>query len=191
MPAGWIESHGLWAVLLGGMLEGETVMVAAGYALSQGYLPVVPTYALAVLGASLGDHAFYLLGRLGGQELIRRIPVLRRLRAHAVLLLRKWGRGAAFFTRFAYGLRTVLPMSMGVARYPSLLFLVFNLLGSAVFAAFYLSLGYLFGEALEELFGRLSGMEFRILLGLAVLGGLIWLVREWHLLRSRPPRPPH
>ena len=187
MSGAWIEQYGYWAVLAGGILEGETVFVAAGYGLSQEYLKPLPTLLAAIAGGTLGDLAYYTLGRVYGQRLIRAVPFLRRLRARAVLLLRRWGKATAFVTRFAYGLRIVLPLSIGAARLPWPVFLLFNLLGSAAFAATYLSLGYLFGETLEEALGRVRGYEGRILLGLAVAGAVFWTVREWKLLHSGEP----
>lgn len=186
MQADWIQAYGAWAVLLGGMLEGEAVFIAAGYAVSQGYLQPIPTFALAVLGASLGDQLFFAVGRLFGPRIIRAVPLLRRLRAHAVLQLRRWGRGAAFLTRFAYGLRIVLPITMGAARFPVRFFVPFNFLGALTFASLYLTLGYFFGEVMETVLAHMRGRELWILLGILAAGALAWVVREWWLIRTAP-----
>lgn len=180
----WIEVYGPWAVLLGGILEGETVFIAAGYAISQGYLHPLSTLLLAVVGGTVGDLAYYALGRQYGARLIRRIPLLRRLRARAILVLRRWGRATAFVMRFAYGLRVVLPLSVGAARFPLAIFLPFNLLGSLAFSSAYLLLGYFFGEALEEVLTRVRGSEGWVLLGIAVFGAVFWAVREWKLFHD-------
>lgn len=186
MAGDWIAAYGIWAVLVGGVLEGEVVFIAAGYAISQGYLPLGPTLLVATLGGSLGDHLFYLAGRGYGTRLVQMVPALRTLRAHAIVLLRRWGRAAAFATRFAYGLRTVLPLSMGAARYRAALFIPFNLLGALVFAGVYLTLGYAFGEAAGDLLEQVLGQEHWILLGIGASGLLVWAIREWRLFHSRP-----
>lgn len=182
----WIESYGYLAVFLGSIIEGETVLVLAGYSMSRGYLDPVPTFLLAVAGATAGDSIYYWLGRRFGTRLIRSLAVPRPFRARARMLLRRWGRLTAFSTRFAYGLRIALPILIGTTRMPAHLFHLFNLLGAVLFAAVYLTLGFLFGEAVEELLGRVRPYEHMILLGLASLGLLIWIVREWALLRSAP-----
>lgn len=127
---------------------------------------------------------WYVLGRWNGQKLIRTAPFLRKVRAHATLFLRRWGRLAAFLMRFAYGLRTVLPASIGAAHFPWVLFIPFNLLGSVAFAGVYLSLGYFFGEALEAVLETVSGLEWWILLGIGGLGLIIWTIRDWKLLHT-------
>ncbi|HEX7240516.1 MAG TPA: DedA family protein, partial [Longimicrobiaceae bacterium] len=150
----------------------------------------LPAFLAAVAGGTVGDTLYYTLGRAYGARLIRALPFLRRPRARAVLLLRRWGRATAFLTRFAYGLRIVLPLSIGSARLPWPVFLLFNLLGSVAFAATYLCLGYLFGETLEEVLGRLRGREGSILLGIALAGAAFWAVREWRIFRSPEPGEP-
>jgi membrane protein DedA with SNARE-associated domain len=180
----WIEAYGSWAVFLGGILEGETVFIAAGYAISQGYLEPLSTFLLAVAGGSVGDLGYYALGRWYGARLIRAVSFLRKLHAPATLLLRRWGRAVAFVMRFAYGLRVILPLSIGAARFPLAVFLPFNLLGSLAFSSVYLLLGYFFGEALEEVLSRARGYEGAVLLGIAVAGAVFWAVREWRLFHA-------
>lgn len=53
-----INQYGLLAVLAGSMLEGESVLLAAGYAAHRGYLDFPAVVAVAWLGAVVGDQAF-------------------------------------------------------------------------------------------------------------------------------------
>ncbi|MGI9181485.1 MAG: DedA family protein [Longimicrobiaceae bacterium] len=181
MWAPYIQSYGYWAVLLGTILEGETVLILAGYSIHRGYLAFLPTLLLAAAGGALGDFFYFSLGRRYGPAATRKFRFLRPLRARATLLLRRWGRPTAFLTRFAYGLRIALPVTMGAARMRPAVFLPFNLLGALTFALVYLTLGYLFGEAMEELLGRVRPYERWIFLGLITTGVLIWAVRQWRL----------
>jgi len=182
----WIENYGYLAVFLGSILEGETVLILAGYSMSRGYLDPVPTFLLAVAGGTIGDSIYYWLGRRYGPTLLRSLAVPRPYRARAKMLLRTWGRQAAFSTRFAYGLRIALPLLIGSTRMPALLFHAFNLIAATAFAALYLSLGFAFGEAVQEILGRVRPYEHIILLGVISLGIVIWLVRKIIILRTPP-----
>lgn len=184
MAAPYIQTYGYIGVLIGGILEGETVLIIAGYSVSRGYLEFLPVLLLAAAGGVIGDLAYFFLGRRYGPGIIRRFPTLRRVRSRAILVMRRWGRFTAFMTRFAYGLRVVLPMTMGASKMRPSVFLLFNTAGAFTFAAFYLTLGYLFGEIMQEMLGRVRPYERWILLGLVVTGVLVWAVREWRLLRS-------
>jgi len=188
--AEWISEYGVWAVFAGGLFEGEAVFIAAGYAVSQGYVAAGPALLAAVLGATLGDHAWYLAGRLWGVPLLRRVPAFRRVHGRAVLWVRRWGRGAAFGLRFAYGLRSVLPLSLGAARFPPALFVPLNALGAAAFSLVYLSLGYFFGEAAERLFVRVRAFAPQVVVAVVVIGLVVWAIREWSLFHGRSAARP-
>ena len=180
----WIDRYGIWAVLVGTMLEGETAMILAGYAVSQGYLHALPIWLAGAIGGTVADNLYYTLGCWFGPGLIGRFRGLRRLRARAVLFLRRRGRATAFLVRFAYGMRIALPMTMGAARFRWPVFVLFNGLGAVLFSALYLVLGYLFGATLESLLGRLRGYEVWIVLGVLGLAVIVWGVREWRLRRA-------
>lgn len=181
----WIRQYGLFAVFVGGIFEGEAVFIAAGYAVSQGYLPLVPTVLLAVVGGTLGDHAWYFLGRRWGVRLLRAVPSFRMLRVRAGRLSRRWGRGTALVARFAYGLRIVLPLLLGTTRFPLRVFFPFNVLGAVLFACTYLSVGYFFGELAEEVLARVKGYEPWIVGGIVATGLAVWAVWEWKLFHPR------
>lgn len=184
MLEGWIERYGYLAVFIGALLEGETVLILAGYSVARDYLAVGPTFLLAAAGGTLSDSVYYWIGRHFGARFVRSRRSLRPYRARAVLLLRRTGHAAAFLNRFAYGLRVLLPMVMGAVRMRPHVFHVYNLAGSLCFAAVYLGLGYLFGEAADELIARLRTREAGLVMAIALLGGAAWLAREWWIIRS-------
>lgn len=186
MDGTWFEKYGYLAVFVGALIEGETAFVLAGYAASRGYLDLFPTFLTAVAGGMAADSTYYFIGRFTGRRLIRAFPSLRKPRARAVLLLRRWGRATAFLTRFAYGLRIVLSVSMGAARLRLPIYLTFNLLGSLLFAAVYIALGYLFGETVGGLIRRVRPYEEWILGGVLVLGAAVWAAREWKIFHPKP-----
>lgn len=188
--AEWIETYGVWAVLAGAVLEGEAVLIAAGYAVSQGYISGGPVLLAAALGATLGDHGWFTIGRLWGEPFIRRIPAVRRLHRRAAVWAQRWGRGAAFGLRFAYGLRTVIPLSLGAARFSRLNFFLLNALGAVAFAVVYLSLGFFFGEAAERVFAHVRARAPQVMVGVVLVGLGVWGVHEWRIFRGRSSDDP-
>lgn len=180
----WVERYGYWAVFAAGILEGEVAFILAGYALSRGYLDPAPTFLLGAAGGTLGDSLYFWIGRRYGAHLLKSWRSLRPLRARAILLLRRRGRVTALLVRFAYGLRVALPIAIGAARIRPSTFHPYNALGALCFTALYLGLGAGFGTAVQEVLGRVSPWEPRILAGLLLLGALAWLIREWRLYHS-------
>jgi membrane protein DedA with SNARE-associated domain len=182
----WITNYGFIALFLGAMLEGEAVLILAGYSVARGYLPPLPTFFVAVAGAATADSFYFWLGRRFGAKLIRSFRRLRPLRARATLFVRRKGHAAVFLARFAYGLRFVLPTIMGAIRIRPGIFHPFALLAAFCFAALYLTIGYVFGQAIEEFLIRVHGWETAFFTGMLILGVLALVVRQWRLYHSSP-----
>jgi membrane protein DedA with SNARE-associated domain len=59
-----IEKYGYLALLVGTLLEGETVLVMSGYAAHRGYLHLPLVMLIAFVGSSVHDQSFFWVGRL-------------------------------------------------------------------------------------------------------------------------------
>jgi len=60
---GLIDHYGYLAVFVGTILEGDTVLMLAGFAAHRGYLSLPLVLGAAALGGFLGDQFWYWLGR--------------------------------------------------------------------------------------------------------------------------------
>ncbi len=171
-----LADYGYLAVFVGSFLEGETILVLAGFAAHQGYLAWPWVVALAFCGGTLGDQVFFFVGRRHGAALLRRVPHLARgaprinrllLRHHAILIIG---------VRFMYGLRIVGPVVIGMSDVPAIRFLAFNLIGAAIWAVLIAGIGYQFGESLQWLLADAAGYEAAgvvLILAIAVLIGVL------------------
>ena len=74
MISAFVISYGYLAVFLGTLLEGETILLSAGFAANRGLLYWPLVVAVAFAGATLGDQIAFLLGRWQGASLIARFP---------------------------------------------------------------------------------------------------------------------
>jgi membrane protein DedA with SNARE-associated domain len=179
-----VETYGYWAVLGGTLLEGETVLLLAGFASHRGMLDLPTAIGVAVLGGFLGDQAFFFAGRLYGNRLLTRFPKYEAPAARAKALLAKYHIPVILGVRFMYGLRIVLPFTIGMSPISTLRFQVLNLIGAVIWATLGTSLGYLLGHAAEGVLGNLKNYEGILLAVIAVAGGAYW----WYS-RRRGPRP--
>lgn len=182
-----LADYGYLAVFVGSLLEGETILVLAGFAAHQGYLSLPLVLTIALVGGTLGDQVFFWVGRRWGASLLRRIPSDQRVRRVGDLLKRNDAL-LIVGVRFMYGLRIVGPIAMGAAGVSARRFACFNLLGAAIWAPLVGGLGYLFGHALETLLGELGRYEEIGVLMIASAAICLPLLRRW--MRSRRlPRP--
>ena len=63
-----IANYGYAAVLIGTFVEGETILVIAGFAAHRGYLSLPWVILLAFAGSLAGDQLWFYVGRRSGPE---------------------------------------------------------------------------------------------------------------------------
>lgn len=177
-----IAGYGLWAVGLGAAIEGETVVILGGIMVHRGVLAFLPAILVASLGSFLADQIFFTLGRrFRDHSYVRRVqarPAFQR----ALGAFERYPILFVFAFRFLYGLRTISPLAIGTTSLPATRFLLINALAALVWATVFISLGYLFGQAIEAMFGRVRAVE-HILLPLVAIALICGLAI--HLIRSR------
>ena len=180
-----LSDHGYLVVFVGCFLEGETILVLAGFAAHQGYLSLPVVLTVAFVAGSLGDQIFYWIGRRWGPLLAQRVPDFNNRTRPVVELLRRYDAPLIVGIRFMYGLRILGPIAIGGAGVPPRRFTLFNLLGAIVWAPLIGGLGYVFGHALEALLGDLQWLEQAGFVCIVVAALLLALVRRFMHLRSK------
>ncbi len=165
----FLASYGYWAVFVGSLLEGETILVMAGFAAQQQHLSLQWVVAVAFAGGTLGDLFFFWLGSRFGKRPLTLIPGAERRAAALVLRLDRWDALLIVGIRFMYGLRIVGPIAMGAVGVRPGRFALFNAIGAAIWAPLVGGAGYVFGHALERLLGDLRDFEEVGLVAIAVL----------------------
>lgn len=173
----YIETYGYWAVLIGTFLEGETILVLAGFAAHQGYLHLTGVIAAAFLGSLGSDQLLFYLGRRHSDSVLRRHPAWKRRIEKVERKLERYRNLFLVSFRFLYGFRTVTPFMVGMSSVPAPVFMILNILGAIIWAILIGSGGYLFGRALELMLGKVQTYEISIAAGLLLAGILVWLIQ--------------
>lgn len=162
---------------LGMVLPGETAVVLLAASMSSAG-QMIALGVLVMLGASLGDHVGYLLGRRYGAALGETRAVRRLGRHHyerATDLLRRRGGAAVFMTRLVPVVRTLTPAAAGASGLAYRRFAIASLSGSAVWATVYVGGGSVVAGLMSvttDLFGRASWLVV-VVLALAVVPMLL------------------
>ena len=178
-----LSEYGYLAVFVGCLLEGETLLILAGFAAHQGYLSLPLVVLIAACAGALGDLLFYLCGRFAGTRLLARFPALAARAGPLQASLLRHDRLIIVGIRFMYGLRIAGPVIIGASGVSLPRFVTFNLLGAALWAPLITAAGYLFGQAFTSTFSGFKHFE-----GLAAIA-LIAAVWGWHGLRRWRRKP--
>lgn len=70
-----IIDYGYLALFIGTFLEGETILVIAGFLAHSGYLELHWVILSAFLGTFAGDQTFFYLGRFKGIAFLEKRPL--------------------------------------------------------------------------------------------------------------------
>ena len=182
---GLIDHYGYLAVLIGTILEGDTVLMLAGFAAHRGYLSLPGVVGVAALGGFLGDQFWYWLGRTRWPGLVARFPSLGQAAGKVHRLLDRYDLWIIIGIRFMYGLRIAGPTVIGTSHVSPLRFAVFNLLGALLWASLIGGLGYAFGEAIEMMLQDAKHYERGAVIAIVALGLAVWLYRWIRRRRMR------
>jgi len=143
---GWLKEYGYVILFLWSILEGETGLIMAGVMSHTGDMSYWLSVFVAGLGGFAGDQLYFYIGRFNKGLIQRKLHKQRRKFAIAHLLLKKYGWPIIFMQRYLYGLRTVIPMSIGITKYSAKRFALINLLSAWVWAAITITPAYVFGD---------------------------------------------
>jgi membrane protein DedA with SNARE-associated domain len=162
-------------------VPGETVLVLAAAYAGAGRLNAVAVGVLGVLGAVLGDNVGFAIGRFGGRPLIERfgryIFLTPRRVQNATDFFARFGGGVIIIARFIEGLRQANGIISGMTGIRWTRFLVFNIIGAALWVSVWTSVGYFSGSHIDTIYNTISRYSTDAAIALAVLL-IAWTARR-------------
>jgi undecaprenyl-diphosphatase len=169
------------SAFFGVLFPGEIAVILGGVLAFQHRVELGAVMTVAVVGAVAGDTVGYLVGRRWGRRMLH--GSLRRfVKAHhldqAEGFLARHGGKAVFFGRWTAALRALIPGLAGMSGVHYRTFAIWNVLGGGLWAATFVTVGYLAGEGwrkVEEIAKRAS----LVLLLIVVLVVGIVLLGRW------------
>ena len=178
MISALISSYGYFAVFIGTLIEGETILIAAGFAAHRGLLDWPLVVVVAMAGGTLGDQLAFMLGRWRGEALFARFPALAQNKERVFRLLARYDVLFILSVRFMYGLRIAGPVILGSSRMSLRRFAFINVIGAALWAVIIAGAGWFFGAALEALLTNIKKIEEAVLVAILAAGAGFWLWRR-------------
>jgi membrane-associated protein len=165
----------------------ESLVISAGVFSAQGSPSYLFIVIMAGLGAFIGDHVSYAIGRrVGTGAYSRSKPDSRKRRAldWAQATLERRGGATLIVARYVPGGRTAVTLVMGTVRYPLRRFTFFDAIACTSWAVCSATIGYIGGASFED--SPAKGM----LVGFAVAMVLAAVVELGHrALQSRRQHP--
>ncbi|MBM3985900.1 MAG: DedA family protein, partial [Planctomycetes bacterium] len=186
MNLDWLETmiseYGYAAVLIGTFLEGESILVIAGYFAHMGRLELPTVMLCAFVGSLISDQLAFFIGRRWGMRWIERSASRKARFERARSLVDRHQTLMTLTFRFLYGLRNVIPFALGMSRMRVGKYMVLNVIGAAVWAVALSAGGYALGEAFEVVIDDVASSKKWFLVVLCLLAVGFWVFTH---LRTR------
>ncbi|MEI7035830.1 VTT domain-containing protein [Fulvimonas yonginensis] len=163
-----IAEYGLLLVFLNVLVEqaglplpAVPTLVVAGALAAAGRLPLGGVLLVALAGCLLSDFAWYQAGRRYGAGVMRTLCRISLSPDSCVkqseLRFQRWRAPVLLVAKFVPGLSTVAPPLVGAMGLPARSFLLFDALGSLLWAGLAVALGYVFADGVEHALTAFEG----------------------------------
>jgi membrane protein DedA with SNARE-associated domain len=170
--------YGYLMVVAGVIVEGDATLVAASILAHRGYLALGAVMALGAVTSLTMNQIYFWLGRRHGVDRVAKADgsrlfgnIVHHTRKHAIWLV--------LLSRFVFGFRMAIPMTVGALGMSTTRFLIADIFGSVIWAVTMGLTGYLAGHAGELLLSNVRDNEW------VVAGVLIVLTLAWGVYRRR------
>ena len=180
-----LEHYGLWAIIALVFLEdfgipvpGETILIAGAVYAGSGGLNIFAVGVLGFAAAVAGDNIGYAIGRFGGHALVTRwgkyVFLTEERLEKAESFFNRHGGKIIVVARFIEGLRQANGIIAGITemRWPR--FLMFNMIGAALWAGCWVSVGYFAGEHITTIYDYITRYSLYALIA-AVVIAVAWI----------------
>lgn len=169
-----LTTYGYIALFLYSLGGGFFGLIAAGALSYLGKMDIVISMAVVFVANYLGDMLLFYMARYNREMIAPYMQKHRRKFALSQLLMKKYGDFAVFLQKFVYGVKTLVPIAMGLSKYSFIRFGLLNIPASAIFVLFFGLLSYKGGEHIVALFAKIKETPWIMPLILLTLVGGIW-----------------
>ncbi|WP_456428523.1 DedA family protein [Nitratifractor sp.] len=132
----------------GGMLA----LAGAGILSALGKMDIATSIAVATAANFVGDTVLFWLAQSNKKEVMKYLRKHRRKIAWTNLLMRRYGWMAVFIQKYIYGVKTLVPIIMGLSRYDFKKFVFLNFFASILWGLVVGLGSYYFSSAVRAWF---------------------------------------
>ena len=147
--------------------------------------------AATTAGSLIGDHVPYVAGALTGPRILAlycRVTLgSEQCVERTVGYFKRFGAGAILLSRFSHSVRLFASALSGCGHISYWRFIVFDLAGTVLYAALWVTVGHLVGDQAAEILGRHGATRLLLLIGPLALATLIGY-RLWRRRRYGPAK---
>ncbi|MCF6206011.1 MAG: VTT domain-containing protein [Sulfurovum sp.] len=171
-----LETWGYLAVAFFSFGGSFFIVAAAGVFSYMGHMDLTTALIVAAVANFMGDNFLFYLGKYQKKEVMPYFAKHKRKLALATLIMRKYGVWAIFIQKFIYGVKTLVPISMALAKYDFKKFIFFNIFASILFVSVIGLSAYYASESIIAFFSLIQQRPWLAPLAMVTILGSIWFI---------------
>ncbi len=169
-----LTTYGYIALFLYSLGGGFVGLMAAGVLSYMGRMDLATAMAVAMASNFLGDTLLFYMARYHKKEVLNYFHKHRRKLALSHMLMKKHGSWIIFMQKFVYGIKTLIPLAIGITKYDFAKFSVLNF-AAAILWTLIVGIGsYLAGKPIMGVYEFIAERPYIAPVILVAFGGLIW-----------------
>lgn len=142
----FIKDWGYLALFMYSFGGGFVGLVIAGVLSYAGDLNIAICMIVAGTANFIGDQFLFYMARTNKIYAKDTMKKYGRKVALAHVLMRKYGSTVVFIQKYIYGIKTLIPLAMGLTKYSFQKFTIYNAFAAAAWAIVVGSISYMMGE---------------------------------------------
>lgn len=170
-----LETYGYIGLFLYSLGGGFVALVAAGVLSYMGKMDLTTVILIAFIANAIGDVLLFYMARYQKSMMIQSLKKQRRKLALAHVMMKKNGSWIILIQKFVYGIKTLIPIAIGLTKYDFKKFALLNTLSAAVWALVFGLGSYYTGGSIVKFAEVVSEKPWIAPIILVTFGGALWL----------------
>jgi len=172
-----LETYGYIGLFLYSFGGGFVALMGAGVLSYTGHMDLSTSILVAFVANFIGDMVLFYMGRYNKKDVMAYMHKHKRKLALSHILMKKHGSWVIFLQKYVYGIKTLIPLAIGLTKYDLKKFAVLNLIAAAIWALVVGIGSYMAGEAIKSVYEVIAQRPWIAPVILFSLVGVIW----WYL----------
>ena len=156
---------------------GFLALVGAAILAFSGELNIYTVILVAGVANFIGDQFLFTLARKNKAQAKQMMQKHRRKIAMSHLLMRKYGSWVIFLQKYVYGIKTLIPLAMGLTKYDYKKFMFFNVFATALWSILIGVASYMMGDLVYTYIEEFK--SYGLALVAIILFGVFLLFRKY------------
>ena len=179
-----LETYGYIALFLYSLGGGFLGLLAAGVMSFAGKMDLTLSITIAFAANFIGDMLLFYMSRYNGGEVRGYLHKHRRKLALSHILMKRYGSWVIFIQKYVYGIKTLIPLAIGLTKYDEKKFTILNFIAAGIWAVVVGYGSYYSGNVLMRGYAVIADRPYLAPLILFSLIGILW----WYMAAATKRR---